>query len=151
MPPTIPPNGLIDILLVEDSPSDVLLTREALEYSKVLNPLHHVPDGVEAMAFLHQEGSYAGKPRPGLILLDLNLPRKHGHEVLKEIKADASLRTIPVVILTTSKAEEDVLISYGLHANCFVSKPVDFDQFAHVVRSIHEFWFSVVIIPWEKP
>ena len=140
----------IEILMVEDSPTDALLTREALTYSKVLNAIHHVTDGVEAMAFLRQQGAYAAKPRPNLILLDLNLPKKNGMEVLGEIKADPNLRTIPVVVLTTSKSEEDVLGSYGLFANCVVTKPVDFAQFAQVVRSINEFWFTVVTLPPAK-
>lgn len=137
----------IEILLVEDSPTDLLLTREALEYSKVLNTLHHVTDGLEAMAFLRRQPPYAGKPRPGLIFLDLNLPRMSGHEVLAELKADSDLRTIPVVVLTTSKTEEDIVRSYEHHANCFVTKPVDFDRFADVVRSINHFWFSIVTLP----
>ena len=124
----------IEILLVEDSPTDALLTREALEYSKAMNKIHHVEDGIEALAFLRREGRYAQMSRPGLILLDLNLPKKSGLEVLAEIKADASLKTIPVAILTTSKAEQDVVRSYGLYANCFVTKPVDFGQFIEVDR-----------------
>ena len=139
----------IEILLVEDSPTDALLTREALEYSKAMNKIHHVEDGIEALAFLRREGRYAQMSRPGLILLDLNLPKKSGLEVLAEIKADASLKTIPVAILTTSKAEQDVVRSYGLYANCFVTKPVDFGQFIEVVRSINDFWFSVVTLPPE--
>lgn len=137
----------IEILLAEDSPSDTLLTKEALEFSKVLNVLHHVEDGVNAMAFLRREAPYTNAPRPGLILLDLNMPRKNGFEVLREIKLDDSLKTIPVVVLTTSKAEEDVVKSYGLHANCYVCKPVQFEQLATVVRNIQEFWFSVVTLP----
>ena len=137
----------IEILLVEDSPTDALLTREALEYSKALNTIHHVEDGVEALAFLRREGRYSGMSRPGLILLDLNLPKKSGLEVLAEIKADPGLKSIPVAVLTTSKAEQDVVRSYGLYANCFVTKPVDFGQFIEVVRSINDFWFSVVTLP----
>lgn len=137
----------IEILLVEDSPTDALLTREALEFSRVLNTIHHVTDGVAALAFLRQLGPYADKPRPGLVLLDLNLPKLNGHEVLAEIKGDPRLKAIPVVILTTSKTDEDIAKSYGLHANCFVSKPVDFDDFAQVVRSISEYWFSIVTLP----
>jgi len=137
----------VDILLVEDSPTDVLLAQEALGHAKVLNKLHVVSDGVEALDFLRQRGEFAGAVRPDLILLDLNMPRKDGREVLEEIKADEDLKRIPVVVLTTSKAEEDILRAYGLHANCYVSKPVDFEQFAFVVRAIESFWFSVVSLP----
>jgi CheY-like chemotaxis protein len=137
----------IGILLVEDSETDVLMTREALDYSKVLNRLHVTEDGEQAMAFLRREGRDAGAPRPGLILLDLNLPKKSGAEALAEIKADEGLKTIPIVTLTTSKAEQDVVKSYGLHANCYVSKPVEFGQLAEVVRRIHQFWFCVVTLP----
>jgi len=137
----------IEILLVEDSPTDVLMTEEALKYAKVLNNLHVVENGVDAMAFLRGEGPHAGAPRPDLILLDLNLPRKDGREVLADIKADPVLKIIPVVVLTTSKAEEDVVKAYGLHANCYVTKPVDFASFAEVVRSIEQFWFTVVTLP----
>ncbi|MBI3329282.1 MAG: response regulator [Nitrospinae bacterium] len=137
----------VEILMVEDSPTDVLITQEALGQAKVRNHLHIVEDGVEAMAFLRKEGQYTQVPRPDLILLDLNLPRKDGREVLAELKADASLKTIPVVILTTSKAEEDVLKAYGLHANCYITKPVDFTRFIEVVRAIEHFWFTVVMLP----
>jgi two-component system response regulator len=137
----------VDILLVEDSPTDVLLTEEALEHSKVLNNLHVVDDGVEAMAFLHREGKYADAPRPDLVLLDLNLPRKDGREVLTEMKSEENLKRIPVVVLTTSRAEEDIARAYGAHANCYIAKPVDFDQFADVVRTIENFWFTVVVLP----
>ena len=137
----------IEILLVEDSPTDALLTREALEQSKILNQLHHVENGVEALAFLRGAGQYAGTPRPDLILLDLNLPKKSGIEVLQEIKEDEDLRIIPVVVLTTSKSEEDIVKSYDLHANCYIIKPVDFDKFTAVIQSIREFWFSVVTLP----
>ena len=137
----------IEILLVEDSPTDVLLAQEALEQAKVLNKLHVASDGVEAMEFLHQKGQYAEMPRPDLILLDLNLPRKDGREVLAEIKADDALKRIPVVVLTTSKAEEDIFKAYGLHANCYVTKPVDFERFSDVVRAIETFWFTVVSLP----
>lgn len=137
----------IEILLVEDSPTDALMTREALDYSKVLNRLHIVEDGEEAMEFLHRRGARVNAPRPGLILLDLNLPKKNGREVLAEIKSDGGLKTIPVVILTTSKAEEDIVRSYGLHANCYITKPVEFDKLANVVREIHQFWFCVVTLP----
>jgi len=136
-----------EILLVEDSPTDVLITREALADAKLLHHLHVVEDGIAAMAFLHRQGAYTMAPRPDLILLDLNLPRKNGHEVLTELKADAALTVIPVVVLTTSTAEADVLTSYGLHANCFISKPVDFATFAEVVRTIEQFWFAVVTLP----
>ncbi len=139
----------IDILMVEDSPTDVLITREALNHAKILNHLYVVEDGVEALVFLRKQGQYANVPRPGLILLDLNLPKKNGREVLAEIKTDEALKTIPVVILTTSKAEEDVLKAYNLNANCYVIKPVDFAAFAEVVRSIRHFWFSVVTLPPE--
>jgi CheY-like chemotaxis protein len=137
----------IEILLVEDSPTDALLTREALEQSKLLNNVHEVDNGVDALAFLRREGRYAGMPRPDLVLLDWNLPRKGGSEVLEEAKRDPQLRAIPIVVLSTSKAEEDVLRSYSLYANCFVTKPVDFNSFAQVVRSIREFWFSIVTLP----
>ena len=137
----------IEILMVEDSPTDVLITREALDYAKIINSLHVVEDGVEALAFLRKQGQYAAASTPDLILLDLNLPRKSGQEVLAEIKADEVLKVIPVVILTTSKSETDVLKAYGLHANCYIAKPVDFDSFTEVVRSIHHFWFSVVVLP----
>lgn len=139
----------VEILLVEDSPTDALLAQEALEYAKVCNRVHHVTDGVEAMAFLRQEGNYANAPFPDLILLDLNLPKKDGREVLKEIKDDALLKVIPVVVLTTSKQEADVVQSYGYHANCYIVKPVDFDKFSEVVRSIETFWFAVVTLPTE--
>ena len=137
----------IEILLVEDSSTDVMLAELALKHAKVRNNLHVAKDGVEAMAFLRQEGQYADKPRPDLILLDLNMPRKDGREVLTEVKADEDLRTIPVVVLTTSKAQEDVLKAYGLHANCYISKPVDFVQFANVVQAIDNFWFTIVTLP----
>jgi len=139
----------VEILLVEDNPGDVRLTQEALKDNKVHNHLHVVGDGVEALAFLRGEGRYAGSPRPDLILLDLNLPRKDGREVLAEIKADTELRRIPVVVLTTSKAEEDILRAYDLSANCYITKPVDFDQFIRVVRSIEDFWLAMVKLPSE--
>ncbi len=137
----------IDILLVEDSPADVRLTREALKEAKVLNALHIVKDGAAALSFLRREGRYADSPRPNLILLDLNLPRKDGREVLAEIKQDEDLKRIPVVVLTTSRAEEDIVRSYNLHANAYVSKPVDLAQFLHVIRSLEEFWLAVVTLP----
>jgi CheY-like chemotaxis protein len=138
---------VIDVLLVEDDPGDVLLIREAFEDNKVHNRLHVASDGVEALAFLRQEGEHADAPRPDLVLLDLNLPRKDGREVLAEVKADESLQHIPVVVLTTSKAEQDVLRSYKLHANAYVTKPVDFDRFIDVVRQIDEFFVTVVKLP----
>jgi chemotaxis family two-component system response regulator Rcp1 len=137
----------IEILLVEDNPGDVRLTVEALKDAKVHNNLHVAEDGVEAMAFLRREGKYAGVPRPDLILLDLNLPKKDGREVLAEIKEDPDLRRIPVVILTVSRAEEDILRSYDLHANCYITKPVNLDQFLKVVKSIEDFWFTIVKLP----
>jgi CheY-like chemotaxis protein len=138
----------IEILLVEDSPGDVRLTREALRDAKVSNNLHIARDGVDALAFLRREGpQFAECPRPDLILLDLNLPRKSGHEVLEEIKADPELRRIPVVILTTSQAEGDVLRTYDLHANCYITKPVELDQFIAVVQSIEDFWLTIVRLP----
>ena len=137
----------IDILLVEDNPGDVRLTIEALRDSKVRNHLHVVTDGVEAMAFLRREVKYANEARPDLILLDLNLPRKDGRQVLMEIKADPLLKTIPVVVLTTSRAEQDVLRSYELQANCYISKPVDLEQFMTVVRSIEDFWLTILTLP----
>ena len=137
----------IEILLVEDNPGDVRLTREALKEAKIRNNLSVANDGVEAMAFLRREGIYSTAPRPDIVLLDLNLPRKDGRQVLAEAKADPELRRIPVVILTTSKAEEDILKTYDLHANCFITKPVDFDQFVKVVQSIEHFWLSIVTLP----
>jgi len=136
-----------EILIVDDSPTDVLMTREALESSRLVNTLHVVSDGVEAMAFLRRQGQFADAPRPDLILLDLNMPKKDGREVLAEIKADDSLKVIPVVVMTTSKAEEDILRSYGLHVNCYIVKPVNFNRFAEVVRSLEQFWFQVVTRP----
>lgn len=137
----------IEILLVEDSPDDVLLTQEAFEESKIVNNMHVVEDGVEALKFLNKEGEYKDKPTPQLVLLDLNLPKKSGIEVLKDIKTDPDLKKIPVVILTTSKAEEDIIASYQLHANCYIKKPVDLNKFLEVVQAIESFWFSVVTLP----
>jgi len=137
----------IEILLVEDNPGDVRLTREALREGKIHNNLAVVEDGVEALRYLRGEGPYAGSPRPDVILLDLNLPRKDGREVLEEVKADPHLRTIPVVVLTSSDAERDVVRAYDLHANCYVTKPVDLEQFINVVKSIESFWFSIVKLP----
>jgi CheY-like chemotaxis protein len=137
----------IQILLVEDSPSDTELTIEALREAKMRNHLSVVEDGVQALEYLRRQGRHALAPRPDLIMLDLNLPRKDGREVLAEIKADEDLKAIPVVVLTTSRAEQDVLRAYNLHANCYISKPVDFDQFLQVVRSIESFWLFVVTLP----
>jgi len=138
---------MIQVLLVEDDPGDVLITREAFEENKVRNQLNVVNDGVKALAYLRREDIYADAPRPDLILLDLNLPKMGGHEVLEQIKSDADLQSIPVVVLTTSDAEEDVLRSYNLHANAYVTKPVDFERFLSVVRQIDDFFVSVVKLP----
>jgi len=140
----------VEILLVEDNPGDVRLTHELLRESKVRNRLTVASDGEEAMARLQRRGEYRDAPRPGLILLDLNLPKKDGREVLAEIKADPSLKRIPVVILTTSKADQDVLKSYNLHANAYVTKPIGLDQFVAVVRAIEDFWLAIVKLPPEK-
>ena len=137
----------IEILLVEDNPGDVRLTVEGLKEGKVRNNLHVARDGVEAMAFLHREGEYRDAVRPDLILLDLNLPRKDGREVLQDLKQDPALRTIPVVVLTTSRSEQDVLRSYELQANCYITKPVDLEQFITVVKSIEDFWLTIVTLP----
>ncbi|MEW6714479.1 MAG: response regulator [Nitrospirota bacterium] len=138
---------LIDILLVEDNPGDVRLTQEVLKEAKVKNDLHVVYDGVEALAFLRGEGKYKDAKRPDLILLDLNLPKKTGHEVLSEIKSDDNLKRIPVVVLTVSKDEEDIIKSYNLYANCFITKPVDLNQFLNVVKAIEDFWLTIVKLP----
>ena len=137
----------IEILLVEDNPGDARLTREALAHSKVKNNLHHAKDGEEAIAFLRRQGPYSDAPTPDLVLLDLNLPRRDGREVLEDIKNDPALMTIPVVILTSSQAEEDILRSYRLHANCFITKPVDLEQLTKVVQGIEQFWFTLVRLP----
>jgi CheY-like chemotaxis protein len=137
----------IEILLVEDNPGDSRLAREAMKDYKLTNNLYIVEDGVEAMNFLRKEGKYAMAPRPDLIILDLNLPKKDGREVLAEIKTDDDLKRIPVVILTISKAEEDILNTYNLHANCYISKPIDLDQFMKVVKSIEDFWLTIVKLP----
>ncbi|RYX91693.1 response regulator [bacterium] len=139
----------VEILLIEDNMADVRLTKEVLKDSKVRNNLHFVMDGVEGVSFLRKEGKYQDAPKPDLILLDLNLPKKDGREVLEEIKNDEMLRRIPVVVLTTSKAEQDILKSYNLHANCYITKPVDLEQFITVVKSIEEFWFTIVKLPIE--
>jgi len=139
----------VEIFLVEDNPGDVDLTRETLQDCKLLNHMSVVSNGVEAMAYLRREGKYVDAPRPDLILLDLNLPKKDGREVLAEIKADERLRRIPVVVLTTSCAEKDILETYDLHANCCITKPVNLDQFSAVVKAIEEFWFTIVRLPPE--
>jgi two-component system, chemotaxis family, response regulator Rcp1 len=137
----------IEILLVEDSPSDTELTVEALANAKICNRLSIVEDGVKALEFLRRQGPYANAPRPDLMMLDLNLPRKDGREVLAEIKADPLLQSIPVVVLTTSHAEQDVLHAYSLHANCYITKPVDFRQFLGVIKAVEDFWLTVVKLP----
>jgi two-component system, chemotaxis family, response regulator Rcp1 len=137
----------IEVLLVEDSPDDADLTMDALRNGRVRNRITHVEDGIQAMAFLRREGKYADAPRPDLILLDLNLPRKSGREVLAEVKQDPDLRRIPVVIMTSSDDEKDILAAYNLYVNCYVTKPVDLDQFIGVVKSIEQFWFTIVKLP----
>jgi chemotaxis family two-component system response regulator Rcp1 len=137
----------IDILLVEDNEGDARLAKEAMRDSKLRNTLHHVGDGEEAMEFLYQKGKHADAPRPDLILLDLNLPRKDGRAVLEEVKTDENLKRIPVVILTTSSDEQDILRSYNLHANCYITKPIDLNQFLKVVKSIEDFWLTIVKLP----
>ena len=137
----------VDILLVEDNPGDVRLTREALREGKVRNNLHCVMDGVEALTFLRREAHFSDSPRPDLILLDLNLPRKDGRQVLAEVKSDPRLRQIPVVVMTTSKADEDVIRSYDLHANCYIPKPLDLDHFIQVIQGIEDFWLTIVKLP----
>ena len=137
----------MEILLVEDNPGDVRLTREALRHAKVLNNLHVVSDGTQALTFLHQEGQFANAIRPDIILLDLNLPEKDGRETLSEVKADPNLKAIPIVILTTSEEQQDIMASYRLYANCYVTKPVNLDQFINVIKSIEGFWLSVVKLP----
>jgi CheY-like chemotaxis protein len=139
--------SMADVLLVEDDPGDVLMTREAFEHYRILNTLHVVSDGEQAMQFLRRDGQYIDVPRPGLILLDLNLPRRNGLEVLADLKSDAELLSIPVVVLTTSQAEEDILRSYALHANAYISKPVDFDRFNEVIRQINKFFLTLVQLP----
>jgi CheY-like chemotaxis protein len=141
------PRRPIDVLLVEDDPGDTLMIREAFEHHTISHTLHHVPDGVEALAFLRGEGQYASSPRPDLVLLDLNLPRMDGRQVLKEVKGDPKLRAIPIVVLTTSEADEDILRSYELHANAYVTKPVDFDRFIEAVRLTDDFFMNVVKLP----
>ncbi len=143
----MPNSEPVEILLVEDNPGDARLAIEALKENKVRNNLYHVEDGVEAMDFLHRRGDYGDAPTPDLILLDLNMPRKDGREVLEEIKEDSALRSIPVVILTTSAAERDLLQTYDRHANAYVIKPIDLDQFIEVVWAIESFWFTIVKLP----
>jgi two-component system, chemotaxis family, response regulator Rcp1 len=140
----------IDILLVEDNLGDARLAQEALKDSKIKNKLHIVTDGEEASDFLSKKGKYSNAPRPDLILLDLNLPKKDGRELLAEIKNDPDLKRIPVVILTISKAEEDIIKTYNLHANCYITKPIDLDQFMKVIKSIEEFWLTIVVLPPAK-
>lgn len=140
----------IEILLVEDNEDDVILTAQAFKRGKVSNNLHVAADGVEALAFLRREGRYASSPRPDIILLDLNLPRMDGHEFLKIVKSDPLFSAIPVVILTTSKAEEDVIKTYEHHSNCFISKPVTMEEFDQVIRTLEDFWFVIVRLPQEK-
>ena len=147
MPDTFNSSHVVEILLVEDNPGDARLTQEALREGKLRNRIHHVCDGVEALAFLRREGEYRDAPVPDIILLDLNMPRKDGREVLMEIKADPQLRFIPVVVLTTSEAENDVVKSYELHANCYITKPVDLEKFTAIVHSIEDFWLQVVTLP----
>ncbi|MCJ7647943.1 MAG: response regulator [Candidatus Lokiarchaeota archaeon] len=140
----------IEVLLVEDNPGDIRLTKEAMKEAKIINNLNVVEDGVEALAYLRKKGNFKGVKRPDLILLDINLPKKNGREVLAEIKQDIHLKQIPVVILTVSNAEEDIIKTYELHANCYITKPVDMEQFTKVVKSIDEFWFSIVRLPPNK-
>jgi two-component system, chemotaxis family, response regulator Rcp1 len=140
-------NKIADILIVEDNPGDARLIKEVLNSNKIYTSLHMVKDGVEAMEFLRNEGKYSSVPKPDLIILDLNLPRKDGREVLSEIKSDTELKHIPIVIMTISQAEEDILKSYNLHANCYITKPIDLNQFIKVVKSIEDFWFTIVKLP----
>jgi CheY-like chemotaxis protein len=139
--------AVVDVLLVEDDPGDVMMTREAFEHYKIRNTLYVVSDGEQAMQFLRRDGQYADVPKPGLILLDLNLPRRNGLEVLADLKSDEELLSIPVVVLTTSQAEEDIVRSYALHANAYISKPVDFDKFIDVIRQINKFFLTLVQLP----
>ncbi len=144
--PASPPHP-VQILIVEDNPADARLVREVMRDSKVINEIHWVPDGVEALAYLRRQGKYADAPRPNLIFLDLNMPRKDGREVLHDVKADEELRRIPVVVMTSSQAEEDVARAYDQHANCYVRKPIDFEQFHAVVKTLENFWFATVELP----
>jgi two-component system, chemotaxis family, response regulator Rcp1 len=148
MPPNpVHPARPVQILIVEDNPADARLVREVMRDSKILNEIHWVPDGVEALAFLRAQGKYADAPRPNLIFLDLNMPRKDGREVLREVKSDEKLKRIPIVVMTSSQAEEDVARAYDQHANCYVRKPIDFDQFHLVVKTLENFWFATVELP----
>jgi two-component system, chemotaxis family, response regulator Rcp1 len=147
MPPVASPSRPVQILIVEDNPADARLVREVMRDSKVLNEIHWVPDGVEALAFLRRQGKYANAPRPNLIFLDLNMPRKDGREVLHDVKADDALKRIPIVVMTSSQAEEDVARAYDQHANCYVRKPIDFEQFHSVVKTLENFWFATVELP----
>ena len=140
--------SLVDVLLIEDDPGDVLITREAFEHHQIRNPLHVVGDGEQAMHFLRKTGAYSDVPTPGLILLDLNLPRRNGLEVLAELKSDTNLLKIPVVVLTTSQAQEDIVASYSLHANAYISKPADFDEFVGVIGQIDDFFLTLVKLPY---
>lgn len=147
---SIPPvDRPVVILMAEDNPTDVLIAREGLGSAKMLNTLHVVDDGIEAIEFLRRRGKHAEAPRPDLILLDLNMPRRNGQEVLAEIKTDPHLKQIPVIVFTTSKSRDDIDKAYGLHANCYISKPVDFDEFTKVVQAIQDFWMSIVTLPQE--
>ena len=137
----------VQILIVEDNPADARLVREVMRDSKILNEIQWVPDGVEALAFLRRQGKYAEAPRPNIVFLDLNMPKKDGREVLREVKADPSLRSIPVVVMTSSQTEEDIARAYDHHANCYVRKPVDFQQFHQVVKTLENFWFATVELP----
>ncbi len=137
----------VDILLVEDNPGDVRLTKEALKDAKVLNEIYVAKDGVEAMEFLRKQGQFTEAPNPDMILLDLNLPRKDGREVLAEIKKDPKLKHIPVIVLTTSKADEDIIKTYNLHANAYITKPVDLNRFVEIIHALEEFWFTIVKLP----
>lgn len=141
---------LVEILLIEDNPGDVRLTKEAFKEGKLINNLHVVEDGIEALAYLRKQGKFKNEPQPDLILLDLNLPKKDGRELLAEIKEDQHFKHIPVVILTTSRAEADIIESYESHANCYITKPVDMNQFIKIVKSIEFFWFSIVKLPPNK-
>ena len=138
---------MVEILLVEDNPGDVRLTKEGLKDSRIVNHIHVVGDGVEAMAFLRKEGKYEDAPRPDLILLDLNLPRKDGRELLAEIKGDRDLKRIPVVVLTSSKAEQDVVMAYDLHANCYIRKPINLNEFSTMMQNFEQFWLAMVTLP----
>jgi CheY-like chemotaxis protein len=140
----------VEVLLVEDNPGDVRLTQEALKDTKLANGLHVATDGEEAMAFLRRQGRFANAPRPDAVFLDLNLPRKDGREVLAEMKADPALRHIPVVVVSSSQAEQDIVMTYNLGVNCYVTKPLDLDQFVSVVQAIEHFWFSVVTLPTDN-